>query len=170
MVLAAARRQPQPLSPRTSHPGAPLTALFVDRALLCLLGGQRAHGAVLWELLHVSLPGPRAGAAGDAAGRPGDPLGHGARGAVCNTERTLQPWRHAAGTRATDRASSPKGRNLYGQLVCRGIWATEDGSQRKGHIFLNQELFFKGNVFLQVHGALGITPSLDNIFERCLDG
>lgn len=51
-----------------------------------------------------------------------------------------------------------------------GFWATEDGSQRKGHIFLNQELFFKGNVFLQVHGALGITPSLDNIFERRLDG
>lgn len=99
-VSAAAA--PAPETPPLSHPGTPLTALFVDRALLCLLGGQRAHGAVLWELLHVSLPGPHAGAAGDAAGRPGDPLGHGARGAVCNRERTLQPRRHAAGTRATD--------------------------------------------------------------------
>lgn len=51
------------------HPFAPqLTALLVDRALLRLLGGQRAHGAVLGELLHVPLPGPHACAAGDAAG------------------------------------------------------------------------------------------------------
>lgn len=122
-------------SPRPAPPGAPLTALFVDCAFLRLLGGQRAHGAVLRKLLHVPLPGPHAGAAGDAAGRPGDPLGHGARGAVCNTERTLQPRGHAAGTRATDPASSPKGRNLHGQPAFRGIWATEDGSQRKGHTF-----------------------------------
>lgn len=64
--------------------GPPLTALLVDCALLRFLSGQRAHGAVLWELLHVPLPGPHAGPAGDAAGRPGDPLGHGAGGAICN--------------------------------------------------------------------------------------
>ena len=81
-------QQPPPLRPRPAPPGASLTALFVDRAFLRLLGGQRAHGAILRKLLHVPLPGPHAGATGDAAGRPGDPLGHGARGAVCNTEWT----------------------------------------------------------------------------------
>ena len=111
---------PRPLRPRPAPPGASLTALFVDRAFLRLLGGQRAHGAILRKLLHVPLPGPHAGATGDAAGRPGDPLGHGARGAVCNTEWTLQPRRHAAGPRATDPASSPKDRNLRGQLAFRG--------------------------------------------------
>lgn len=66
-------------------PSTPLTAFLVDCALLRLLGGQRAHGPVLWELLHIPLPGTHAHATGDAAGRPDDPLGHGAGGAVCNT-------------------------------------------------------------------------------------
>lgn len=85
-VVAAARpRESRPPLPAPQPPGAPLTALLVDSALFRLLGGQRAHGAVLRELLHVPLPGPHAHAAGDAAGRPGDPLRHGAGGAVCNT-------------------------------------------------------------------------------------
>lgn len=95
LAASGALRPPLP-------PGTPLTALLVDRALLRLLSGQRAHGAVLRELLHVPLPGPHASAAGDAAGRPGDPLGHGAGGAVCNT-----------GADTTDRA--PRRRDPHDQ-------------------------------------------------------
>lgn len=59
-----------------------LTALLVDQAVLGLLRRQRADGAVVWELLHVTLPGTRAHPAGRAARRPCDPLRHHTGGGI----------------------------------------------------------------------------------------
>lgn len=59
-----------------------LTALLVDHAVLGLLRRQRADGAVVWELLHVTLPGARAHPAGRAARRPCDPLRHHTGGGI----------------------------------------------------------------------------------------
>ena len=170
MVLAAACRQPQPLRPRTRPTPAPhsqhssLTVHF-SVSSVGSVHTEPSSGNCFTYLSRDRMPVPQEMLQGDqvihsdmvhvepSATRSG----HCSRG---GTLPGLEPLR----------ASSPKGRNLHGQLACREIWATEDGSQRKGHKFLNQELFFKGNFFLQVHGALGITPSMDNIFERCLDG
>jgi len=52
-----------------------LTALVVDHAVLRLLRGQGAHGAVIGELLRVTLPGACARPTGQRTGRPADPLG-----------------------------------------------------------------------------------------------
>ena len=59
-----------------------LTAFVVDDTAVRLLRGHGAGRAVVGKLLDVALPGTHALTTGDAARRPGDPLGHHAGGRV----------------------------------------------------------------------------------------
>lgn len=77
--------------PPLSDKAAAGRAFLIDNTFLSLLSRHFAHGAILRELLHISLPGPGSHPAGDAAGGPGDPVRHHAGGAIFITAA----WTHA---------------------------------------------------------------------------
>lgn len=64
--------------------GRKLTAFLIDHTVFSLLRGQRAHWAIIWKLLHVTLPRAWAHATGRTAWRPGDPLWHHTGGRIWN--------------------------------------------------------------------------------------